>query len=56
MERASLQRAKLGADFVLLSGEDMTALGFNAHGGNGCISLRPCARSPAESGKSMGIG
>jgi 4-hydroxy-tetrahydrodipicolinate synthase len=39
MERASLQRARLGRDFVLLSGEDMTALGFNAHGGNGCISV-----------------
>ncbi len=39
MERASLQRAKLGAEFILLSGEDMTALGFNAHGGHGCISV-----------------
>lgn len=39
MERASLTRAKLGADFILLSGEDMTALGFNAHGGTGCISV-----------------
>ncbi len=39
MERVSLQRAKLGTDFVLLSGEDMTALGFNAHGGSGCISV-----------------
>jgi 4-hydroxy-tetrahydrodipicolinate synthase len=39
MERASLERAKLGPDFVLLSGEDMTALGFNAHGGHGCISV-----------------
>ncbi|MDR3471745.1 MAG: 4-hydroxy-tetrahydrodipicolinate synthase [Devosia sp.] len=39
MGRASLQRAKLGTDFILLSGEDMTALGFNAHGGNGCISV-----------------
>ncbi|MGN6487414.1 MAG: 4-hydroxy-tetrahydrodipicolinate synthase [Devosia sp.] len=39
MERVSMQRAKLGADFILLSGEDMTALGFNAHGGNGCISV-----------------
>jgi 4-hydroxy-tetrahydrodipicolinate synthase len=39
MERASLQRARLGADFILLSGEDMTALGFNAHGGHGCISV-----------------
>jgi 4-hydroxy-tetrahydrodipicolinate synthase len=39
MERASMQRAKLGADFILLSGEDMTALGFMAHGGHGCISV-----------------
>ncbi len=39
MERASLQRARLGEDFILLSGEDMTALGFNAHGGTGCISV-----------------
>jgi 4-hydroxy-tetrahydrodipicolinate synthase len=39
MERASLQRSKLGPEFVLLSGEDMTALGFNAHGGTGCISV-----------------
>jgi 4-hydroxy-tetrahydrodipicolinate synthase len=39
MGRASLQRAKLGPDFILLSGEDMTALGFNAHGGTGCISV-----------------
>jgi 4-hydroxy-tetrahydrodipicolinate synthase len=39
MERASAQRAKLGPDFILLSGEDVTALGFNAHGGHGCISV-----------------
>jgi 4-hydroxy-tetrahydrodipicolinate synthase len=39
MERVSLQRMKLGPDFILLSGEDMTALGFNAHGGHGCISV-----------------
>jgi 4-hydroxy-tetrahydrodipicolinate synthase len=39
MERASMQRVLLGDDFILLSGEDMTALGFNAHGGNGCISV-----------------
>ena len=37
--RASLQRAKLGPDFTLLSGEDITALAFNAHGGQGCISV-----------------
>jgi len=39
MERASAQRMRLGADFILLSGEDVTALGFNAHGGHGCISV-----------------
>ncbi|RYE11309.1 MAG: 4-hydroxy-tetrahydrodipicolinate synthase [Hyphomicrobiales bacterium] len=39
MEKASLTRTKLGPDFILLSGEDMTALGFNAHGGHGCISV-----------------
>jgi 4-hydroxy-tetrahydrodipicolinate synthase len=39
MGRASLQRARLGPDFILLSGEDMTALGFDAHGGHGCISV-----------------
>lgn len=37
--RASLQRVKLGAEFILLSGEDITALAFNAHGGHGCISV-----------------
>lgn len=39
MEKASLTRVKLGPDFIMLSGEDMTALGFNAHGGHGCISV-----------------
>ena len=39
MEKASLERSKLGPDFILLSGEDMTALGFMAHGGHGCISV-----------------
>jgi 4-hydroxy-tetrahydrodipicolinate synthase len=39
MERTSLQRVKLGNDFILLSGDDATALGFNAHGGHGCISV-----------------
>jgi 4-hydroxy-tetrahydrodipicolinate synthase len=39
MEKASLTRSRLGPDFVLLSGEDMTALGFMAHGGHGCISV-----------------
>ncbi len=39
MARVSLQRQVLGADFVQLSGEDATALGFMAHGGAGCISV-----------------
>jgi 4-hydroxy-tetrahydrodipicolinate synthase len=37
--RASQQRAVLGEDFNQLSGEDITALGFMAHGGHGCISV-----------------
>jgi 4-hydroxy-tetrahydrodipicolinate synthase len=39
IERVSEQRASCGKDFVQLSGEDATALGFNAHGGVGCISV-----------------
>jgi 4-hydroxy-tetrahydrodipicolinate synthase len=39
LERVSLQRATCGEDFIQLSGEDGTALGFNAHGGQGCISV-----------------
>jgi len=39
MVRVSQQRAELGPDFNQLSGEDGTALGFNAHGGHGCISV-----------------
>ena len=39
IERVSQQRASCGKDFVQLSGEDATALGFNAHGGVGCISV-----------------
>ncbi|MEL7415584.1 MAG: 4-hydroxy-tetrahydrodipicolinate synthase [Pseudomonadota bacterium] len=37
--RVSQQRSTCGADFVQLSGEDPSALGFNAHGGIGCISV-----------------
>ncbi|HGG06597.1 MAG TPA: 4-hydroxy-tetrahydrodipicolinate synthase [Aliiroseovarius sp.] len=37
--RVSQQRATCGAEFVQLSGEDASALGFNAHGGVGCISV-----------------
>ena len=29
----------MGPDFIQLSGEDATALGFMAHGGHGCISV-----------------
>ncbi|MAX72109.1 MAG: 4-hydroxy-tetrahydrodipicolinate synthase [Nioella sp.] len=37
--RVSKQRITCGTDFVQLSGEDASALGFNAHGGVGCISV-----------------
>ncbi|MBN8632172.1 MAG: 4-hydroxy-tetrahydrodipicolinate synthase [Rhodobacterales bacterium] len=39
IERVSQQRALCGKDFIQLSGNDDTALGFNAHGGVGCISV-----------------
>lgn len=39
MARVTLQRKACGPDFLQLSGEDITALGFNAHGGQGCISV-----------------
>jgi len=39
LARVSLQRMVLGPDFCQLSGEDPTALGFNAQGGVGCISV-----------------
>lgn len=37
--RVSQQRHLLGQDFIQLSGEDMTALAYNAAGGVGCISV-----------------
>jgi 4-hydroxy-tetrahydrodipicolinate synthase len=37
--RVSQQRHALGPDFIQLSGEDMTALAYNAAGGHGCISV-----------------
>ena len=37
--RVSQTRATCGTDFIQLSGEDASALGFNAHGGVGCISV-----------------
>ncbi|MDK9696466.1 MAG: 4-hydroxy-tetrahydrodipicolinate synthase [Siculibacillus sp.] len=39
LARPALQRMKSGPEFVQLSGEDGTALGFNAQGGVGCISV-----------------
>jgi 4-hydroxy-tetrahydrodipicolinate synthase len=39
LARVPKQRITCGTDFIQLSGEDATALGFNAHGGTGCISV-----------------
>jgi len=39
VERVSEQRITCGPDFIQLSGEDASALGFNAHGGVGAISV-----------------
>ena len=39
LARTAMQRNVLGADFIQLSGEDITALGVMAHGGHGCISV-----------------
>ncbi len=37
--RVARHRLACGADFVQLSGEDASAIGFNAEGGSGCISV-----------------
>jgi 4-hydroxy-tetrahydrodipicolinate synthase len=39
LNRPSRERLACGKDWLLLSGEDGTALGYNAHGGVGCISV-----------------
>jgi len=39
LTRASFQRLQCGEDWVMLSGDDPTALGYMAHGGHGCISV-----------------
>ncbi len=50
MSRPSIQRKICGKDWILLSGDDPSALGYMAHGGRGCISVTanvapgPCAR------------
>jgi 4-hydroxy-tetrahydrodipicolinate synthase len=53
LARPTRERALCGHDFRLLSGEDVTALGYMAHGGHGCISVtanvvpRSCAEFQA---------
>ncbi|MDH3579695.1 MAG: 4-hydroxy-tetrahydrodipicolinate synthase [Hyphomicrobiales bacterium] len=39
LARASQQRAAMGPEFNMMTGEDASALGFMAHGGVGCISV-----------------
>ncbi len=39
IDRVSQQRLAMGESFIQLSGEDATAIGYNAHGGHGCISV-----------------
>jgi 4-hydroxy-tetrahydrodipicolinate synthase len=39
LPRASLQRLMCGEGWVMLSGDDPSALGYVAHGGRGCISV-----------------
>ena len=39
LTRVSIMRLECPDDFVLLSGDDPTALGYMAHGGHGCISV-----------------
>ncbi len=39
MTRATMQRLLCGEDWVMLTGDDPTALGYMAHGGHGCISV-----------------
>ena len=54
LARVSAQRLACGEQFVQLSGNDDMALGFNAMGGKGCISVtapmsrRSCARDFQE--------
>ena len=39
LDRASLQKEKMGNDFIQLTGEDGNVLEFNKRGGVGCISV-----------------
>jgi 4-hydroxy-tetrahydrodipicolinate synthase len=47
MVRASQQRLTCGEGWVMLSGDDPTALGYMAHGGHGCISVT-CNVAPEQ--------
>ena len=53
LSRVPKQRITCGTEFIQLSGEDATAVGFNAQGGVGCISVtanvapRLCAQMQA---------
>ena len=59
--RVSRQRHAMGADFIQLSGEDMTALAAMAAGGHGCISVSaniapgPCAELMEATSRATGI-
>jgi len=39
LDRATKEKEKMGKDFILLTGEDGSALEFNLRGGHGCISV-----------------
>ena len=39
LDRATLQKEKMGNEFILLTGEDCNVLEFNRRGGIGCISV-----------------
>lgn len=39
IDRATRQRIDCGGDFALISGDDSTAVAYNAQGGQGCISV-----------------
>src|SRR3954466_12996370 len=47
LARASFQRLQCGEDWVMLSGNDDSALGYLAHGGHGCISVT-CNVAPEQ--------
>lgn len=47
MVRASQQRLMCGAEWLMLTGDDPTGLGYVAHGGHGCISVTSNV-APAE--------